>query len=79
MSRYRTECPHSLESLKRSGAAMIEQSAISNTVKNILRLGTEINDILEALCRTLRRSACHKKNGLCCVYYFRSEVKKENT
>ncbi len=49
MSRYRTECPHSLESLKRSGAAMIEQSAISNTVKNILRLGTEINDILEAL------------------------------
>lgn len=49
MSRYRTECPHSLESLKRSGAAKIEQSAISNTVKSILRLGTEINDILEAL------------------------------
>lgn len=49
MSRYRTECPHSLESLKRSGAAKIGQSAISNTVKSILRLGTEINDILEAL------------------------------
>lgn len=48
MNRYRTECPHSLESLKRSGAAKIEQSAISNTVKSILRLGTEINDILEA-------------------------------
>lgn len=49
MSRYRTECPHSLESLKRSGAAKIEQSAISNTVESIFRLGTEINDILEAL------------------------------
>ena len=49
MSRYRTECPHSLESLNRSGAAKIEPLAISDTVKSILRLGTEINDILEAL------------------------------
>lgn len=49
MSRYRTECPHSLESLKSSGSAKIEQMAISDTVKSILRLGTEINDILEAL------------------------------
>lgn len=49
MRRYRAECPHSLESLKRSGAARIEQSAVSDTVKSILRLGTEINDILEAL------------------------------
>ena len=49
MSRYRAECPHSLESLKRSGAAKIEPLAISDTVKSILRLGTEINDILEAL------------------------------
>ena len=49
MSRYRTEYPHSLESLNRSGAAKIEPLAISDTVKSILRLGTEINDILEAL------------------------------
>jgi AcrR family transcriptional regulator len=49
MSRYRAECPHSLESLNRSGAAKIEPLAISDTVKSILRLGTEINDILEAL------------------------------
>ena len=49
MSRYRTECPHSLESLNRSGTAKIEPLAISDTVKSILRLGTEINDILEAL------------------------------
>ena len=49
MRRYRTECPHSLAPLKRSGAAKIEQLAISDTVKRILRLGTEINGILEAL------------------------------
>ena len=35
--------------MKRSGTAEIEQSAISDTVKSILCLGTEINDILEAL------------------------------
>ena len=49
MYRCRKKYPHLLESLKRSGTAEIEQSAISDTVKSILRLGTEINDILEAL------------------------------
>lgn len=48
MRRYRKEYPHSLDSLKRSGADEIGQAA-SDTVKNILRLGTEINEILEAL------------------------------
>ena len=47
--RYRKEYPHSLETLKRSGAAEIEQMAASDTVKNILCLGTEINEILEEL------------------------------
>ena len=35
--------------MKRSGAAEIEQVAASDTVKNILCLGTEINEILETL------------------------------
>lgn len=48
MRRYRKEYPHSLDSLKRSGAEEIGQ-ADSGTVKNILRLGTEINEVLEAL------------------------------
>ena len=48
MRRYRKEYPHSLDSLKRLGADEIGQAA-SDTVKNILRLGTEINEILEAL------------------------------
>lgn len=49
MRRYGKEYPHSLDSLKRSGADEIGQAAASDTVKNILRLGTEINEILEAL------------------------------
>lgn len=49
MKRYRREYPHSLDSLKRSGAEEIGQTAASDTVKNILRLGTEINETLEAL------------------------------
>lgn len=47
--RYRKEYPHSLETVKRSGAAEIEQMAASDTVKSILCLGSEINGILEAL------------------------------
>lgn len=47
--RYRKEYPCSLEILQHSGTEKIEQAAVSNTVKNILCLGTEINEILEAL------------------------------
>ena len=49
MRRYRKAYPHSLDSLKRSCAEEIGQAAASDTVKNILRLGTEINETLEAL------------------------------
>ena len=49
MKRYRKEYPHSLDSLKHSGVEEIGQAAASDTVKNILRLGTEINEVLEAL------------------------------
>ena len=48
-SRYRKEYPHSLETLTHSGAAEIERAAASDTVKNIVCLGMEINKILEAL------------------------------
>lgn len=47
--RYKKEYPNSLEILKRSDAAEIKQVAVSDTVKNILCLGTEINKILEEL------------------------------
>ena len=49
MSRYRREYPHSLERLNRSGDEEIGRTAGSAAVKNILRLGTEINETLEAL------------------------------
>ena len=45
----RKEYPHSLETVKRSGAAEIERMIASDTVKSILCLGAEINGILEAL------------------------------
>lgn len=48
-SCYRKEYPYSLETLKRSGTAEIERLAASDTVKNILCLGMEINAILESL------------------------------
>ena len=48
-SRYSKEYPFSLETLKRSGTVEIEQVASSDTVKKILCLGTEINEILEEL------------------------------
>ena len=49
MRKYRRECPHSLGRLNRSGDEEIGQAVKSAAVKNILRLGTEINETLEAL------------------------------
>ena len=49
MSRYRREYPHSLGRLNRSGDEEIGQAVKSAAVKNILRLGTEMNETLEAL------------------------------
>ena len=49
MRRYMREYPHSLERLNRSGDEEIGQAVKSAAVKNILRLGTEINETLEAL------------------------------
>ena len=49
MRKYRREYPYSLERLNRSGDEEIGQTVKSAAVKNILRLGTEINETLEAL------------------------------
>ena len=49
MRKYRREYPYSLERLNRSGDEEIGQAVKSAAVKNILRLGTEINETLEAL------------------------------
>ena len=62
--RYRKEYPYSL------GAVKIEQTAASDTVKNILCLGTEINEILEALILRGQKSGEVRKdvNPLLTVY-----------
>ena len=49
MRKYRREYPYSLERLNRSGDEEIWRTVKSDAVKNILRLGTEINETLEAL------------------------------
>lgn len=49
MRKYWREYPHSLGRLNRSGDEEIGQAVKSAAVKNILRLGTEINETLEAL------------------------------
>lgn len=49
MRKYRREYPYSLERLNRSGYEEIGRTVKSAAVKNILRLGTEINETLEAL------------------------------
>lgn len=49
MRKYRREYPHSLGRLNRSGDEEIGQAVKSAAVKNILRLGTEIKETLEAL------------------------------
>lgn len=49
MRKYRREYPHSFERLSRSGDDDIGRTAESAAVKNILRLGTEINETLEEL------------------------------
>ena len=46
---HRRAYPHSLEALKRSGTAEIARLPASDTLQNILCLGTEINEILEAI------------------------------
>lgn len=60
--RYRKNYPHSLETLNRSDAAEIKRLTASDTVKNILCLGTEINGILEALIVRGQKSGDVKKD-----------------
>lgn len=46
MSKYQSEYPHSVDHVNRANAANFDFSNLSDTVKHILLLGTEINTIL---------------------------------
>lgn len=46
MSRYQRECPYSAENVNRANTTNLDETNLSETVKNILLLGEEINRIL---------------------------------
>lgn len=46
MVRYQTECPHSLENVTRAKTADLDFTGLSDAVKRIFVLGTEINRLL---------------------------------
>lgn len=46
VKKYQTECPHSLNNVNKAKAANFESDNIPDTVKHILALGTEINELL---------------------------------
>lgn len=48
MRKYQSECPCSLENVNRAKSDCFDTSMLSNTLKRILNLGTEINSLLAA-------------------------------
>ena len=48
MIRYQTECPHSLDNVIKARPETLNLENVSDTVKHILDLGTEINELLAA-------------------------------
>ncbi|MDE8735119.1 TetR/AcrR family transcriptional regulator [Eubacteriales bacterium DFI.9.88] len=58
MSKYQAECPQSMESVNSAKATNLDFENISDTVKHILTLGTEINSMLAGFIEN------GKKNGV---------------
>lgn len=48
MIRYQTECPHSLDNVIKARPETLNLENVSDTVKHILDLGTDINELLAA-------------------------------
>ena len=46
MKKYHEECPHSVENVNNAKSHNFDYSTLSDTVKHILVLGTEINELL---------------------------------
>lgn len=46
VNKYQNECPHSLENVNKAKTANLNFDNLSDTVKHILALGTEINELL---------------------------------
>lgn len=56
MTRYQKECPFSMESVNRAKPADLEVANASETVRHILALGTEINELLAGFIETGKES-----------------------
>ena len=46
ISKYQRECPHSMENVNGAKSGSLDQLELTDTVKRILVLGTEINELL---------------------------------
>lgn len=58
MKKYRKEYPHSIENVNSANAAKFENAGFSDTIKSILALGEEINEMLSSFIEN------GKKNGI---------------
>lgn len=56
MIRYQTECPHSLDNVIKARPETLNLENVSDTVKHILDLGTEINELLAAFIETGKKN-----------------------
>lgn len=50
--KYHNECPHSLENVTKANASKFDFDNLSDTVKHILNLGSELNSLLEDFIRS---------------------------
>lgn len=62
MSKYQREYPHSVDNVNNADSASTDFSDISDTVKNILLLGTEINTILASFIETGKENGIVRKD-----------------
>lgn len=56
MVKYQTEYPHSANSVNSANLSNLNSNEVSETVKHILLLGTEINDMLSSFIETGKRN-----------------------
>ena len=64
MVKYQTECPCSLDHVRKASTAAMNFENLSDTEKHILALGTEINDLLAAFVEAGKRKGMIRQDVL---------------
>ena len=74
--KYQTECPQSLESVTKAKTEKIDFENLSNAVKRILTLGTEINELLVNFIEKGKQKHVVKQDVIptICVYILTSNI-----